>query len=70
MKTKTKTNPNVTFTRAEFELFLSLVEDEVDSPLSNTNQRYHHMLVELCTRLQSVARPGELNVTDACVVHH
>lgn len=62
------TTITITFTRAEFLLFESLLDTEAQSPLAQMNDRYGRMLEELSTRVRSVGTGGNAFATDSLTV--
>lgn len=53
MKAKPKTR-SVVFTRSEFSLLASLVEDETRTDRAKLNERYSTLMEELQSRLEAV----------------
>lgn len=55
------------FTRGEFALLVSVLQDEMNSDRATINLRYYHMLLDLRNRLEIIANAGPLS-TDIVTV--
>lgn len=68
MKRKNRAITTTTFTRAEFALFESLLESELEGPLAQLNTTYRKTLTELMGRVGLIGDSTDAFTTDHVTV--